>query len=266
MEEQVRNRGLEDISHYFLTEEKEASVETVDSPPVQSTSNPSSSSAVKKNLFILGSDSKEGRAVLASNLACEWSLQHKEVELIEEEKDIHNSHFFVGGVSTENGNAIRLRLNGSGSIELTKWDNKTNLFLGKKEWVVWNVGMESISKLVGQFDQVPTFVVLLEDDRKKMMQAYLDVRRVLAFQPASQFHAIRYSNHSEKETRSSIGFFQQIARKFLNIEVADGGQITKDLFLAKSILRRYPVVLFPEEHISAKNVLKQFARTLIQDK
>lgn len=256
MKEQVpAGRGLEDISHYFLTEKKEAVPESEPAQPERV-----KQETAIKNIFIIGSESSEARAVLASNIACEWSLNRKEVELIESHSQIQNSHFFMGGLSDNNGDATHFNLKDAGSISLTRWEPNSNLFAGKGEWVVWNVNLEATLNLLSGFDESPLFLAVLENDRSKLIQTYIQMKAVLRQNPDARFIAVRYSNRQEKETHLFYEFFQKICRQFLNIELFDGGYVLKDISLAKSILRRIPVVLAIEDNIPAKDSLKKLAQ------
>ena len=238
MKEQVpTSRGLEDISHYFLSDKEEQE------PPQKA-----ESVVVRKNLFLLGASSKEGRAVLASNLACEWGLNNKEVELIEEESRPANAHFLLGESSE--------------LVSLTPWKEGWVWDGGKAEWRVWNIGLEGALKMITDQTVSPICVLLLEEETKKLIQAYGEMRKVLSVRPDAVFYAVRYSNQTAEKSQNIFDFFQRTARKFLNIEIRDGGQIVKDVNLAKSILRRTPIVLFSEEGIATKNTLKNLAQTL----
>ncbi len=230
-------RGLEDISHYFLSEKEEKEPQPKDEAGV-----------ARKSLFLLGVSSKEGRAVLASNLACEWSLNHKEVELIEEEARLANAHFLLG--------------ESSGLIALASWKGGWAWDSGKAEWRIWNIGLEGTLKIISDSTIAPIVIVVLEEGTKNLIQAYAEIRKALSVRPDAVFYAVRYSNQPAEKSQQAFDFFQRTARKFLNIEIRDGGQMVKDLHLAKSILRRYPIVLFSEEGIPAKTTLKNLAQTL----
>lgn len=243
MEETIKkqvpsSRGLEDISHYFLSEKEEKEPQEK-----------SETCVARKNLFLLGASSKEGGAVLASNLACEWGLHEKEVELIEEEARLVNAHFLLG--------------ESSGLISLTPWKGGWAWDSGKAECRIWNIGLEGTLKMISDSTISPVLIVVLEEETKKLIQAYSEIRKVLSVRPDASFYAVRYSNQPHEKSQNVFDFFQRTARKFLNIEMCDGGQVVKDVHLAKSILRRTPIVLFSEEGIPAKNTLKNLARTLI---
>lgn len=255
MKEQAQaGRGLEDISHYFLTEKKDS---TESNQEAVASSQEVVNSENKRNLFLLGSSSKEGRAVLASNLACEWSLNHKAGELIEEEKHLRSSHFFIEGAAPEIGQD-------QGTITLTQWQSHLNPASVTGEWNLWNLSLESTQKIVAEIFDRPICLVVLEEGRHKLLQAYSEVRKILTLRPEALFYAVRYSNKPAEKTKGILEFFQKTARKFLNIEIRDGGQIVKDVDLAKSILRRKPIVLFSEEKIASKEALKNLAKQLVE--
>lgn len=278
MKEQTHSgRGLEDISHYFITEKEEGSsenksFETTEEKPVESSevsvqaedpAEADSSSGPLGQFYLLGSDSKEARSVLISNLACVLSLDRKPVQIIETENQIPSVSYLLGNVVSDNGE--NSSLSGSAPIELAaqQQKNETSCFAGK--WGLWNLSSAENIQSATSAEESPRYVILLEPETKKLIQAYLELKQALLQRPDSIVYAVVYAAASEKNPGSVTAFFQKVARQYLNIEIRDGGIIQKDLNLAKSILSRTPLVLFSDQNNPIKKTIQELSEKLIQE-
>lgn len=261
-------RGLADISHYFITE-KPAPPSSPEPQPV-SFEPETPPARPSKHFFLIGSRSAEARALVACNLACEWSRRDCRVEVVEGESKIPNSHFLMGSLFPENGegktngHSLWVRLDGVRSIELSLWNGGVETRQGQGKQVLWNGPFPSLLKELSRADGTPQILLILEPDRSKLMEAYLELRQAASLRPDARFVALVYSRGSKESAQPVYSFFQEMALKYLQVPVRNAGELRWDLVLAKSILARLPAVLQPEES-GAKETLRTLAITLLNE-
>lgn len=244
-EKKKPGRTLADISHYFITEKPAA-------PAIQNLEELHADTL--QHLFLLGSHSLEARSIVACNLACAWSARAVPVEVVEGETKIPNSHFLMGSLIPENGggphNGSRLlaRIDGGHAVELSSWQSRVdgNPAPGKK--VIWNGPLEEILKEVKKPETQPQILVLLEPEKRKLMETYLELRQVAQARPDARWSALIYSRGAAAGSAQNLfSFFQGMVQKHLQLSLEDFGELGMDPVLARSILARIPAVLSSEE-------------------
>lgn len=191
---------------------------------------------------------------MACNLACAWSARGIPVEVVEGETKIPNSHFLMGSLIPENGgsphNGSRLlaRIDGGHAVELSSWQSRVdgNPAPGKK--IIWNGPLVEILKEVKKSEIRPQILVLLEPEKRKLMEAYLELRQAAQARPDARLGALVYSRGAAAGSAQNLfSFFQGIVQKYLRLTLEDCGKLGMDPVLARSILARLPAVLSSEE-------------------
>ncbi|KPL17110.1 MAG: hypothetical protein AMJ92_12080 [candidate division Zixibacteria bacterium SM23_81] len=264
-------KGLEDISHLFLsTDEKQRT---------SSQELPAPSPPVKKNtehhfprvVAVTGDHRSLEKSFLVSNLAIELARRGHQVRVLDADLNFPDQPFLWGlrpgesmaywAMAQENAQESQVVLQGPYGSRLLCLDIDFSKLSALPETirrrllarlmafeadaqvmlVDVSASLNSNSRLILQMAH--QIVVLVPSDHLGMIDAYAAIKRILGLRPNALVGMVAYNIRMVAEAEAVTNRMTQVVRKFLNSDITNLGFLFADLNIVKSISQRKPLAL-----------------------
>jgi flagellar biosynthesis protein FlhG len=264
-------KGLEDISHLFLsTEEKQRTSSKDLSTPAPPVREPTEHH-FPRVVAVTGDHRSLEKSFLVSNLAIELARRGHQVRVLDADLNFPDQPFLWGlrpgesmahwAMAEENDPERQVVLQGPYGSRLLCLDidfsklsalsetNRRRLLArlmafeadARVMLVDTSASLNPNSRLI--FQIAHQIVVLVPSDHLGMIDAYAAFKGILALRPSALLGMVAYHIRMVAEAEAVTNKMTQVVKKFLNSDIADLGFLFADLNIVKSILQRKPLVL-----------------------
>jgi len=264
-------KGLEEVSHLFLSaeEKQESSPEDQPQPTVQLA--PTAAQQFPQVVAVTGDHRSLEKSFLVSNLAIELARRGRKVRVVDADHSFPDQPFLWGlrppdslaGLAAAEGGGQNLQvvLRGPLGVELLSLDidfSRVAILPGpaRQRLLASLMAFEANAQLM--LVDIPTsidlnarlilrlahqIILLVPSDTLGMIDAYAVLKGILALRPAAPVGMVIYNVRMMAEAEAIAQKMSQTVMKFLGFHIALLGFLYADLNIAKSIAQRNPLVL-----------------------
>ena len=275
-------KGLEEVSHLFLSSQEKRE------PPSENSPQPTPQmSEVSQQLFpgvvaITGDHRSLEKSFVVSNLAIELARRGHRVRVVDADLSFPDQSFLWGlrpsdsvahlAAAQESGEEKQVILQGPLGVKLLSLDidfpqlltlprqarqrllTRLMAFEANAQLMLvdTSVTLSSNSRLI--FQLANQIVVLAPSDTLGMIDAYAVIKGILALRPAAPIGLVVYNVRMVTEAQAIAEKMNQAIGKFLGTNISNLGFLYADLNIGKSIARRKPLVLSARSSRVARNL------------
>lgn len=273
-------KGLEDVSHLFLSaeEKQESGPEDQSQPTAQLP--PTAAQQFPRVVAVTGDHRSLEKSFLVSNLAIELARRGRKVRVVDADHSFPNQAFLWGlrppdslaGLATAEGDGqdLQVILRGPLGVTLLSLDIDFSRVVvlpepARQRLLTGLMAFEANAQLM--LVDTPTainlnarlilqlahqIVLLVPSDTLGMIDAYSVIKGILALRPAAPVGMVIYNVRMMAEAEAIAQKMSQTVMKFLGFNITVLGFLYADLNIAKSIAQRTPLVLSATRSRAAK--------------
>lgn len=264
-------KGLEDISHLFLSTEEKQRTSPQDVPAPSPAVKKPTEHHFPRVVAVTGDHGSLEKSFLVSNLAIELARRGYQVRVLDADLNFPDQPFLWGlrpgesmahwAAAEENGQQREVVLQGPYGLRLlcldidlsklsTLMETTRRRFLARlmafeadahMMLVDASASLSPNSRLI--FQMAHQIVVLVPSDHLGMIDAYAAIKGILGLRPSALLGLVAYNIRMAAEAEAVTNRMTQVVKKFLNFDITDLGFLFADLNIVKSISQRKPLVL-----------------------
>ncbi len=286
MEEKKRlGRGLDEVSHYFLSTEK-----PVEQPAPEEEGKEEFSPAI----FITSSNGVIDKSFLSCNLSIEIARFGQKIAIVDADPSIPTVQFLMGQLSSETSSSGKISapekmnytqesISVNSAVKFKLISGGTG-FEGKKNLIqkIENPFVENMMKLHNDVDvllinasnnfvhfsnnilfPVQKVVLLMLPLIKEMVLTYGLVKKIFSINDQAEIGIVINNSAGKEQAEAVFEKLQGVIKKRLNKSIHYCGFLPKNAEIAQSILSRKPLSLF-SSNAQLKGHLKEIARNIIE--
>jgi len=281
-------KGLEDVSHLFLSSEETSPPSRREENPAENPAGSRKDEATPRVVAVTGDHRCLEKSFLVCNLAVELARRRRKVGILDADPSFPDQPFLWGRrpgdslarlAEDENGRQPEIVLEGPLGVRLLSLDVELSRLRELSEPSrerIWS-GLRSFESGAGMIlvntpepvhenarlihRLAHQIVVMVPSDPLGMMDAYSVIKRILAIQPSITLGIIVYQVRMVSEAQSIFEQMRQALGEFLNVTVVNLGYLYADINIERSILKRTPLCLTPARSRAAQ-CLAQIAERL----
>jgi len=284
-------KGLEDVSHLFLSSQESSSSSPADENSAAHPAADPQEKEIARVVAVTGDHRCLEKSFLVCNVAVELARRRRQVGIIDADPSFPDQPFLWGrrpGDSLarlavdENGRRPEIILEGLLGVKILTLDvdlqhlrelpesSREKLWSGLRSFesdarVILVDTPASIDGNAGLIHRLADqIVVMVPSDPLGMMDAYSVIKRILAARPEVALGIVIYQVRMVSEAQS---IFEQMTRtlgEFLNVTVINLGYLYADVNIERSILQRTPLCLTPARSRAAQCLAQIAERLWIQ--
>jgi flagellar biosynthesis protein FlhG len=281
-------KGLEDVSHLFLSSEERPDTHRSDGEPKEDNGQQNADELFPRVVVVTGDHRSLEKSFLVCNLAVEFARRRRRVRVVDADLSFPDQPFLWGLrpgdsltrlAAEEDGHDLQIALQGPLGVKLLSLDIDFRQMRGLPQPVrnrIWkglrafetdaqlmlintpalpNENARLIHRLADQT------VVLVPSDPLGMIDAYSVIKSILMIKPSASLGIVVYKVRMVAEAESIAQQMTRTLNEFLDINVTNLGYLFADLNIERSMMRRTPLCLMPS-HSKATQCLSQIAERI----